>query len=308
MSRFTELIRNSNIFINPPDDPNAFVKQLDIDISDALDCVAPLRKSTRRRSARPPAHWATEEARVARRECRRLERRFRHSGSEADRVSWRLAGRVAVKAMNSDRTMFFASKLNDAEIGSRNRWQVIHNLLHSTDCASNVDIPTVDVFCNYFVDKLQNIRNTILSQISSSSEPCVPPPLNPIPFTSFSPITLSFASSLLLSLSKSSPVDVIPASLLKSCNSVFSVLFMNLANRSLAAGIFPDALKTAQILPLLKKPTLSRQDPASYRPISNLRTLGKLLERVVQAQIRSHLTFSSGFSPMQSAYRPVFLN
>ena len=169
-----------------------------------------------------------------------------------------------------------------------------------------VDGLNADMISKYFVDKLVKIDMIISTTLSSITEPTIPPPLPPTLFTSFSTVTLSEASHLILSLKKSSPVDVVPIFILKSCNSVFSVLLMKLANCSFAAGKFPNAFKTAQITPLLKKPTLDPTDPASYRPISNLRSLGKLLERLAQARLRPHIMASPGFSPLQSAYRPGY--
>jgi len=54
---------------------------------------------------------------------------------------------------------------------------------------------------------------------------------------------------------------------------------------------------------LLKKHRLDAGDMKSYRPVSNLPFLSKLLERVVQTQLQSFLD-SSGLMPTkQSAYR-----
>ena len=59
------------------------------------------------------------------------------------------------------------------------------------------------------------------------------------------------------------------------------------------------------MLPLLKKAGLDRSIVASqlYRPISNLSTVSKVLERLVLARLRPHLTNSKNFSKRQSAYR-----
>jgi len=62
-------------------------------------------------------------------------------------------------------------------------------------------------------------------------------------------------------------------------------------------------LKSAQVLPLLKKAGLDRSLPVNYRPISNLSTVSKVLERLVLARLRPHLTNSKYFSKQQSAYR-----
>ena len=92
-------------------------------------------------------------------------------------------------------------------------------------------------------------------------------------------------------------------SLLKSCSDTFSILIAHLANLSFSQGVFPSKFKLAQISPLLKKPGLSKSDPSNFRPISNLNTIGKILERLALARLLPHLSISPSFSPLQSAYR-----
>ena len=59
----------------------------------------------------------------------------------------------------------------------------------------------------------------------------------------------------------------------------------------------------AHVLPLLKKPGLDRAVLANYRPISDLSTISKVLERLALQQLRPHLLSSSNFDTYQSAYR-----
>ena len=56
------------------------------------------------------------------------------------------------------------------------------------------------------------------------------------------------------------------------------------------------------VLPLLKKAGLDTLSPANYRPISNLSTVSKILDRLVLARLRQHLHGSVNFSQYQSAY------
>ena len=55
-------------------------------------------------------------------------------------------------------------------------------------------------------------------------------------------------------------------------------LIVRLANLSFTSGVFPSRYKAGQVTPLLKKPSLSADDPANYRPITNLHTFSKILE------------------------------
>ena len=102
---------------------------------------------------------------------------------------------------------------------------------------------------------------------------------------------------------KTSPLDVLPVSLLKDCAEVFAPAITTLANLSLQTGKFPARFKSAQVLPLLKKAGLDMSLPVNYRPISYLLTVSKVLERLVMARLHPNLINSKNFNKRQSAYR-----
>ena len=87
------------------------------------------------------------------------------------------------------------------------------------------------------------------------------------------------------------------------CADIFAPVITTLANLSLQSGKFPSCYKKAQVLLLLKKPGLESSSPANYRPILNLTTVFKVLERLVLTRLRPHLLGSANFSQFQSAYK-----
>src|SRR6218665_2502705 len=94
-----------------------------------------------------------------------------------------------------------------------------------------------------------------------------------------------------------------PTWLLKSVIDLLAPYITSLFNSSLSFGAFPTCYKDAYVTPRLKKSTLSPCELPSYRPISNLSFLSKLLERVVSIQLTEYL-LSAGLLPVhQSAYR-----
>ena len=60
--------------------------------------------------------------------------------------------------------------------------------------------------------------------------------------------------------------------------------------------------KESVISPLLKKPTLDKDELSNYRPISNLSLVSKIIERVVKSRLSDHLTSNNLINPHQSAY------
>ena len=75
----------------------------------------------------------------------------------------------------------------------------------------------------------------------------------------------------------------------KSCSDVFAPLIAHLAKLSFSEGKFPSRYKTVSVAPLLKKKELDPDVASNYRPISNLHTLSKMLERLFMARTRPHV-------------------
>ena len=67
---------------------------------------------------------------------------------------------------------------------------------------------------------------------------------------------------------------------------------------------FLNFIKKAIIKPLYKKHALPHEDLSSYRPISNLNFVSKIIERIIHNRISNHLKTFPSLSPFQSAYRP----
>ena len=92
---------------------------------------------------------------------------------------------------------------------------------------------------------------------------------------------------------------MLPSTLLRSSVNVFAPVIAHMANLSFRECRFPAAFKTAQVLLLLKKPSLDKEQRSSYRPISNLTTVSKVIDRLVLARLRPHLLASPSFARLQ---------
>ena len=120
---------------------------------------------------------------------------------------------------------------------------------------------------------------------------------------SFSPLATDDVINAVRRLpDKSSAADPIPTSLLKQVADLVAPFIVELFNRSLAAGHFPAAFKEAFVKPTVKKSGLDATDVSSYRPISNLSVLSKLLERLGLRQLMKYLTSADLLPPLQSAW------
>jgi len=77
-----------------------------------------------------------------------------------------------------------------------------------------------------------------------------------------------------------------------------------LFNRSMSTGHFPSTFKEAFITSAIKKHGLDVTNDQSYRPISNLSVVSKLLEHIVAQQLE---TFSSSVTYPAMGMGPLLL-
>ncbi len=80
-------------------------------------------------------------------------------------------------------------------------------------------------------------------------------------------------------------------------------IIAHVVNRSLIAGIFPSSYKIAHVTPLIKKPGADCENLSNYRPISNLKFVSKVVERVAASQLQQYLMDNNLYGKLQSAYR-----
>ena len=98
-------------------------------------------------------------------------------------------------------------------------------------------------------------------------------------------------------------MDPLPSKVLNELFPTVGPAMLNIMNLSLSTETVPSTFKTSVIEPLLKKPGLDPEVLSSYRPISNLPFLSKVLERIVANQTINHLTMNNLFEPFQSGSR-----
>ena len=103
---------------------------------------------------------------------------------------------------------------------------------------------------------------------------------------------------------KSCILDPLPATLLKQHFELLLPVILKIVNLSLESGHFPSSLKTAVLSPLLKKANLDHEVLANYRPISNLKVISKIIEKVVAVRLQKYLKANQLNEPLQSAYKP----
>ena len=162
----------------------------------------------------------------------------------------------------------------------------------------------VDKFNSYFVDKIKPIRNELGSDNPTSvlNEPAAKDQLQC--FREIPPDTvykyIKTASSATCGL------DPLPTWILKCCLDTLNPVITKIVNLSLTSGIFPERLKSVIITLVIKISHLDKNELKSYRPVSNIPFLSKIIEKAAIEQISNHMTENDMHEPFQSAYRKNF--
>jgi endonuclease/exonuclease/phosphatase (EEP) superfamily protein YafD len=105
-----------------------------------------------------------------------------------------------------------------------------------------------------------------------------------------------------LKTSKSPGIDGVNNRLLKNLPRKGVVYLTQLINACLNLSYFPTAWKKANIIPILK-PGKDPHNPASYRPISLLSSMSKILEKVILRRFNKHISENHLFLQEQFGFR-----
>src|ERR1051325_11027369 len=179
--------------------------------------------------------------------------------------------------------------------------QIIHQICSST-CSSPSQLASN--FLYFFNDKIAKLCSSLIVLGNAIKSPHSPPLFPPPSLSFFSPTTeAEVRKAIMFSSNATCALDSIPTQLLKSCLDVLIQPITTIINLSLTEGSFPDSFKSAIVTPLHKKHSLPHDDLSSYRPISNLNFISKILERIIHSRLSDHLQSFPSFCPFQSAYR-----
>jgi len=233
------------------------------------------------------------------RAVRRLERIASSCQTPESASAWMKERRIYRSLLRNKCESFWMRKINDEKSSPRQLWRSIDVLLGRGGVPSCDNIEAQQ-FHDYFDAKVAGVR----SSTDGASPPSFTTSSSNVHFTCFEPITIDEVVAAVRVLpDKSCALDPLPTPTLKSVIDVLAPFLTELFNRSLTTGRVPAVFITAYISPRLKKVDPDSLDVQSYRPISNLSILSKLLERLVARQLLDHLS-SSGLLPrFQSAYR-----
>ena len=175
----------------------------------------------------------------------------------------------------------------------------ISNLL-----VNNINLADPIQIANEFNDYFCSIGSNLMNKIPSCNTSYNQYLNNPVSNSFFcEPFEVTEVANCLTQLlnKKSSNSDAFNSQILNLIAPVLAQPISHIFNLSINAGIFPESLKLAKVIPIFKKgdPKL----PANYRPISLLSNFGKLFEKLIVKRLLNFLNKYNILSQHQFGFR-----
>ena len=219
------------------------------------------------------------------------------------------------KILRNAKVTYFREKCNEYKQDSRKLWKLIHSILNKTshkgECIKAINkegVPRYDPttmtseLCKHFSSIGETFANKIPPPSKSITEY-----LNIIPQNEQSifldPTNETEITDLITNLipKNSCGYDNVSNKLLKKLLPALVGPLTIIFNRSLIEGVFPEAMKKADVVPLFK--SKDHQESNNYRPISLLLTLSKLLEKIMYKRTYSFLESTGQIYKSQYGFR-----
>ena len=257
---------------------------------------------------RPNAPWYNEEIAIQKRKRRRLERKWRSTGFEIDRVNYLEQCNVVNAMLYKAKEQHYSAVIQDNVHNSKLLFRTVDKLLQRNKDkrypSANSDQELANAFADFFSAKIVRIRDELLIRKEYLGERTMEDFECTSCFSEFEMITDEDVLRLTRdSTIKACALDPLPVSIMRQCYSSLVPVFRRVINLSLSSGLLPKELKVALLLPLLKKLNADFEQFSNFRPVSNLKFLSKLIEKTVFVQLNNYLCENDLHEPLQSAYK-----
>ena len=256
-----------------------------------LNAVAPARRINLRNPSAPPVSADT----------RVLMTRRRDALARGLRDEYKLINKQTRAAIRRDCRDYIRQQI--AEAGHSGMWRCIKPIIGSKMGKSVIPNVHPDTLNEYFV----NVGPATAASVSNRGA-ILPAFLPRVMTCSFMvlPVSLDELMAIMSTMNPTTScgLDDVSTLLLQKCYRGISCPLLNVINSCLADGTLPGAWKHALVTALPKTSNLN--DPSTFRPISVVPAIAKLVERIVHNQLSSYFNQHDLFSHTQHGYRTNF--
>ena len=286
----------------PSTDIHDMVSSYTVSLSNLANIHAPLKTIKITRQCNP---WYSPDISNLKKERRQLERIYVRTKALVDHKKYKESCILYYKRVRSAKILFCKKLLDEA---GRDRKKLSSATNKILGCSEKQAYPKAESkqklansFMKFFTEKAHKIHVELQECASNHADICPP---NPPQLQSFNTAECEEIEKIIAGLpNKQCPLDPIPTHILKKHCTILSPVVTKIVNLSLHTGQIPISLKTALVRPILKDTSLDPNMLQSYRPVSSLPVLAKILEKVVSTRLTTHISAHKLLDRNQSAYR-----
>ena len=268
------LCSNSSLVLDSDNDCNILADMYHNTLARLLNKHAPLISKTVR--VRPRVPWFNDDIKLAQRERRRRESKWKYTQPESDRQSFKFQRILVSQMLESAKAMYFQNKIEENANCSKSLFRLMHTLIGRQDgsklCIMSCPDEVTDAFRKYFDSKIQIIHLNLDKARANMPETVDnddPHSNHNLRLSTFEAASEAEVLGVInKSPAKSCGLDPIPTQLVKEHAVSLVPVITRLVNSSLNTGIVPTTFKSALLAPLLKKPPLDEDILKNYRPVS----------------------------------------
>ena len=278
-----------------------------------LDVMAPIRTIQTRKDYAP---HMTDETKVLQDHRNLAQKRAVVSGDQRDWREYRSLRNQTTASLRRDLVAYRRQKLCSQENSPAEVWSTVKRILNWEKGGPpsqlfhggrilNKPAAVAGAINSFFIKKIRNIMNNIphvdsdpLTKLKErmKSRQCT---------LTFQSITEDEVLKVIKSIKPTTAtgVDFIDNQTLKLVACEITPALTHIINLSISTSTFPTIYKWSKVTPLLKKSSLDPILPSSYRPVNQLVSISKIIERCVFGQLVKYLEANSLLHPNQHGGR-----
>ena len=236
--------------------------------------------------------------RAIRRNCRRLERRYRRTMSAEDRVEWIKAVRQKHVDFLEKKNNYWSTRLSSESRTPSKLWKSMAKILRrvATRTRALYLLPSSQLMDFSSSSAIRSSRFVAPRWVIRCQGFCPRPSRH---FRIFGRVRKMRFEKLSCARHQSHAVSI---PFQPQCIDDLLPFLTAMCNASLLEGHLPVSQRHAIITPLIKKPHLDAADVKNYRPVSNLTFVSKVVERLVSGRLVGYLQENNLMPVEQSAY------
>lgn len=272
-------------------------------------------ESRLKRKSVPLKPFMTDDILKLRAKKLRLRKKLMKSPTEMRKRAFDSINKKYKSELKLSKKTYYHKEIERAEGNGKKIWSIINEVLNRKTekkqstivlkeegniVRSNEKI--ADMFNSFYKNLGNEIAKTLakpdvtVDQLLESTD-------TPLEQFSFKPMEPKEIEEIIDSLKPktSSSYDKIPNKLLKATKVNILSSITHIINSSFDEGQFPEPLKIAKLIPLYKAD--DEYDPSNYRPISNLSSISKVIEKAAQVQISKFTNRNNIIPNLQFGFR-----